>query len=259
MTHGSNHVARRAGNPVLLCDADGNLFNSEEPAFAASHSVVNDFLKAIGSPRRFSSEQLRRQTTGRNFRSTARRLADLDGCALSEAELEPWVARERREVTAHLEATLKPDETVRSALIRLSEHFDLAIVTSSALSRVESCLRVTGLSDLFRPEWRFSAEDSLPLPRSKPHPDVYLHALACLGVSSHEALAIEDSVPGVRAATAAGVITLGNTSFVARSERAVVARELELAGAIAVSSSWEEVADFAAGCQPAHVPLGSGM
>jgi beta-phosphoglucomutase-like phosphatase (HAD superfamily) len=244
---------------VLLCDADGNLFNSEEPAFAASHSVVNDFLEAIGSPRRFSSEQLRRQTTGRNFRSTARWLAELEGRALSDAELEPWVRRERREVTAHLKTTLKPDETIRSALIRLSEHFDLAIVTSSALSRVECCLCVTGLSDLFRPEWRFSAEDSLPLPRSKPHPDVYLHALACLGVSFDEALAIEDSVPGVRAATAAGVLTLGNTSFVAPGERAVVARELQLAGAIAVSSSWEEVADVAAGCQPAHVPLGSGM
>jgi beta-phosphoglucomutase-like phosphatase (HAD superfamily) len=256
MNRGLTHTLPRAGKPVLLCDADGNLFGSEAPAFDASHSVVNDFLKAIGSARRFSSEQLRRQTTGRNFRSTATWLAELEAHPLSEDEIERWVQRERHEVTAHLELTLKPDEAIRSALLRLSEQYDLAIVTSSALSRVERCLHVTGLSDLFIPGWRFSAEDSLPVPRSKPHPDIYLHALAALGATSEQALAIEDSVPGVCAASAAGVVTLGNTTFVAADERVATARELQLAGALAVFSSWEEVVDFATGCQPARVSVG---
>jgi beta-phosphoglucomutase-like phosphatase (HAD superfamily) len=258
MNRGVTEIVRRASKPVLLCDADGNLFGSEEPAFDASHAVVNEFLRAIGSARRFNSEQLRRQTTGRNFRSTARWLAGLERLPLSEDEIERWVQRERQEVTAHLELTLKPDDTIRSALLRLSEHYDLAIVTSSALSRVERCLRVTGLSDLFMPDWRFSAEDSLPTPRSKPDPDVYLHALACLGATSDQALAIEDSVPGVRAASAAAVLTVGNTRFVADDERAATARELQLAGALAVFSSWEDVVDFATGCQPARTRLGVG-
>ena len=247
-----------AGNPALLCDADGNLFGSEAPAFAASQVVVNDFLRAIGSGRRFSAEQLRRQTTGRNFRSTASWLAELETYPLSEAELERWVARETREVTAHLKLTLKPDHTVRASLLRLSEHYDLAIVSSSALSRVNGCLDVTGLSDLFPPERRFSAEDSLPSPRSKPHPDVYLHALSQLGVDCEQALAIEDSVAGVRAASAAGVITVGNTSFVAEGEAVATARELQMAGALAVFSSWSQIVSFATGCQPARVSLGAG-
>ena len=260
MNRGFKEPVRRDGgaNPVLLCDADGNLFGSEGPAFAASHSVVNDFLGAIGSERRFSSEQLRRQTTGRNFRSTARWLAQLDACPLSEKELERWVEQERREVTAHLALTLRPDHAIRSALLRLREHYDLAIVTSSALSRVDQCLRVTGLSDLFLPQRRFSAEDSLPAPRSKPYPDVYLQALADLDVSPEQALAIEDSVAGVRAARAAGVLTIGNTNFVGDGERAATARELQLAGALAVFSSWTEVVDFATGCHPARLPLASG-
>jgi beta-phosphoglucomutase-like phosphatase (HAD superfamily) len=234
-----------SGNPFLLCDADGNLFGSEAPAFDASYTVVNDFLRSIGSTRRFSADELRRHTTGRNFRSTAAWLARLEARPVNEEELERWVQREKQEVTAHLAHTLRPDSAIRSALLQLSEHYDLTIVTSSALSRVDRCLQATGLSDLFNPAWRFSAEDSLPSPRSKPAPDVYLHALDELGASAEQALAIEDSVPGVRASTAAGVLTIGNTTFVAEGERAASAAELERAGALCVFTAWEEIVDFA--------------
>jgi HAD superfamily hydrolase (TIGR01509 family) len=252
------HAPRSGRKPVLLCDADGNLFGSEGPAFDASHTVVNDLLSTMGSARRFSSEELRRETTGRNFRSTARWLAGLESYPLSQEELERWVQREKREVTAHLELTLKPDDRIRSALLTLSEQYDLAVVTSSALSRVGRCLSVTGVSDLFRPEWRFSAEDSLSAPRSKPHPAIYQHALAQLGATSEQALAIEDSVSGVSAATAAGVLTVGNTTFVADDERAATEHELQLAGALAVFSSWEQVVGFATGGRPAVLCVGVG-
>jgi hypothetical protein len=38
---------------VLLCDADGNLFPSEEPAFVASAEVTNRFMASLGLSRRF--------------------------------------------------------------------------------------------------------------------------------------------------------------------------------------------------------------
>jgi HAD superfamily hydrolase (TIGR01509 family) len=41
--------------------------------------------------------------------------------------------------------------------------------------------------------------------RAKPAPDVYLAVLECLGVQAHEAIAVEDSGIGVRAAKAAGL------------------------------------------------------
>jgi HAD superfamily hydrolase (TIGR01509 family) len=44
--------------------------------------------------------------------------------------------------------------------------------------------------------------------RGKPHPDVYLHAAAQLGVSPEECLVIEDSVPGITAAKRAGMMCL---------------------------------------------------
>ena len=60
---------------TVLCDADGNLFPSEEPAFAASVEVTNQFLARFGVPARHTAEELRRETTGKNFRTTAVDLA----------------------------------------------------------------------------------------------------------------------------------------------------------------------------------------
>ncbi|HEU0257707.1 MAG TPA: HAD family phosphatase [Microbacteriaceae bacterium] len=44
--------------------------------------------------------------------------------------------------------------------------------------------------------------------RPKPHPDAYLAAAAALGVDAASSVAIEDSVPGVAAAVAAGAVTI---------------------------------------------------
>ena len=44
--------------------------------------------------------------------------------------------------------------------------------------------------------------------RAKPHPDIYLAALTALGVRADDAVAIEDSLNGMRAARAAGIYTV---------------------------------------------------
>jgi beta-phosphoglucomutase-like phosphatase (HAD superfamily) len=226
---------------VLLCDADGCLFPSEEPAFDASAGVTNRFLAEIGAVARFTAEELRLATTGQNFRTTAKALAAAEGKAVDPAELELWVEAERREVTAHLGEVLRPDRRVIEPLERLAAGRPLAVVSSSALPRIEACLRATGLDGLFAPERRFSAESSLPVPASKPDPAVYVHAMRELGVAPQGALAVEDSVPGMLAAVDAGCTTIGNVMFVPPAERAERTAALECAGAAEVVSSWEEL------------------
>jgi beta-phosphoglucomutase-like phosphatase (HAD superfamily) len=226
---------------ALLCDADGCLFPSEEPAFDASAVVTNEFLAAIGASRRFTAEELRLATTGKNFRTTAAALAAEDGRAVGPEELERWVEVERRQVTAHLGEVLRPDPRVCEPLERLAAGHVLAVVSSSAMPRVEACLRATGLDGLFPAEHRFSAESSLPVPASKPDPAVYVHALERLGVSPRRALAVEDSVPGAIAAVGAGCRTIGNVMFVPAGERAERTAALECAGVDGVISSWEEL------------------
>jgi beta-phosphoglucomutase-like phosphatase (HAD superfamily) len=57
-------------------------------------------------------------------------------------------------------------------------------------------------------------------------------------------LAIEDSVPGVLSAVAAGFVTIGNLMFVPATERPCRATELARAGASAVSDSWNAIAEL---------------
>lgn len=253
---------------TLLCDADDNLFPSERPAFAASVEVTNRFLARFGVTAPLSAEDLRKQAVGKNFRSTAIDLAVLcevpvdqtlargrpaavvasdsdaaSGRALCGDELEQWVRQEREQVTAHLATTLKPDPEVLAPLEALASRFALAAVSSSAAKRLDACFAATGLDSLIPAALRFSAEDSLPVPTSKPDPAVYLHAGQVMDVDADQGLAIEDSVAGVTSAVAAGYVTVGNVMFVPTDERRSRRAELIDAGAVAITDSWRALAD----------------
>jgi HAD superfamily hydrolase (TIGR01509 family) len=252
---------------VLLCDADGNLFPSEEPAFLASAEVTNDFLASHGVRVRLSAEELRLGTTGKNFRTTAVDLcvaygvpvhpalaggypdariaaAATDRPILTPQVLAEWVARERRQVTAYLGQVLQPDPDVRDPLGKLASHLRLAAVSSSATVRLDACFTATGLAGLIPADRRYSAEDSLPAPTSKPDPAIYLFAGAALGCAGRQGLAVEDSLPGARSAIAAGFPTVGNVMFVPQAERPARIDELRRAGVAAVVTSWHELADL---------------
>ncbi len=253
---------------TLLLDADDNLFPSEAPAFDASAEVTTRFLARFGVTAPLSGDQLRKKAVGKNFRSTATDLAVLsgvpfekalaagrpdaqvasdadlaDGRALTAEELEQWVRQEREQVTAHLAVTLKPDPEVLAPLQDLAPRFAMAAVSSSALARLKASFTAAGLDELIPETLRFSAEDSLPVPTSKPDPAVYLHAGRALRVEGSHGLAVEDSVPGVTSAVAAGYYAVGNVMFVPGDERQSRTKELLDAGAIAVTDSWRALAD----------------
>jgi beta-phosphoglucomutase-like phosphatase (HAD superfamily) len=229
---------------VLLCDADGCLFPSEEPAFVASAEVTNRLLADLGVDRRFEPEELKAYAVGKNFRATALELAAEHGATLDPADLDRRVEEEKAAVIAHLRQVLRPDPRVIEPLTRLRERLGLAVVSSSALARLDACLAATGLGALFPADVVFSAEDSLPVPTSKPDPAVYALAGDRMGVSGDEALAIEDSPTGARSAVAAGFPTVGNLLFVPQAERAEREAVLRDAGVEAIVASWDEIEEL---------------
>jgi HAD superfamily hydrolase (TIGR01509 family) len=229
---------------TLLCDADGTLFPSEDPAYAASATVTNRFLDEIGAGRSYTAAELQGMTHGQNFRATAALLARLHERPLSAEVLENWVEEERDVVTRHLREVLRPDPEVSDVVRSLSGRYRLAVVTSSASSRLDACLEMTGLSPCFEASLRFSAETSLPTPKSKPDPAVYRFAGERLGIEPRQGLAVEDSVNGALSAVAAGIPTVGIVRFVAPAERSARTRALRDAGALAVVSTWAEVTEL---------------
>lgn len=81
----------------------------------------------------------------------------------------------------------------------------LAVASSSERAWVEPHLIRLGLRNHFD---KVICGDDLPAGRTKPHPDVFLRALAELQLKPDEAIVLEDSPHGVQAAHAAGIFVV---------------------------------------------------
>jgi HAD superfamily hydrolase (TIGR01509 family) len=123
--------------------------------------------------------------------------------------------------------------------IASAAHLPLAIGSSSRTAYLHAHLATFGLSGRFGAHVYSGREH---VTRGKPHPDIYLHAAASLGVRPEDTVIIEDSPIGARAAVASGarVIGLCAGSHVRPSLAAVLSAE----GVTAVLHSYDEVADY---------------
>ena len=116
------------------------------------------------------------------------------------------------------EVALELDSEIRAVIARGVRAMDGAIELVSALAgsrplgvasngsreTVEATLKAASIPDVFDAVVTFEA----PL-RPKPAPDIYLCACELLGVAPADAIALEDSLPGARSASTAGLIVVG--------------------------------------------------
>ncbi len=86
-----------------------------------------------------------------------------------------------------------------------SLHVPKSIVSNASLLHVNRCLKKMRLSGAIDGQI-FSADQ---VGKPKPHPDVYQLALDTFSLAPKEAIAVEDSPTGVRAAKAAGLKVVG--------------------------------------------------
>ncbi|MGH7050468.1 MAG: HAD family hydrolase [Acetobacteraceae bacterium] len=95
---------------------------------------------------------------------------------------------------------LKPG--VRELLQALAQrHLSAAVATSASRPAAERHLTLSGLRGAFR-----IVVTRNDVTRGKPYPDLFLQAAMLLGVPPAECLAVEDSLNGIRAAHAAGMM-----------------------------------------------------
>ena len=112
------------------------------------------------------------------------------------------------EVSAGARAACEIGVALKTGVVELLDHLDAAqipraICTSSSHAAVQRTLGPSGIIPRF--DAIVAAGD---YPRGKPNPDPFLTAAARLGVAAQVCLALEDSHNGVRAAHAAGMMTV---------------------------------------------------
>ena len=176
----------------MIFDCDGVLVDTE----LISNTVLAGLLTRAGLPT--TLEECLRDYRGRSMTSVMALAAQRHGAPLPDDLPERYYA----ETTVVFTRELQPVAGVVDALDRIE--LPACVASSGPHHKMEVTLRRTGLWQRF--EGRiFSATD---VPRGKPAPDLFLHAARALGFDPSSTAVVEDSVPGVEAARAAGMRAL---------------------------------------------------
>jgi len=180
---------------ALLFDLDGTLTDTDTLHLQAFRKLLHDH-----DGRELTQEQFNTQVSGRSN-------------GLLFAELFPQADAAHRQVLAErkeaLFRELSPTLTPMPGLLRLLEHAErhgigMCVVTNAPRLNAEHMLGAMGLGERFA---HVLVADELARP--KPDPLPYLTGLQCLQAQAGQALAFEDSLPGVKAAVDAGIFTVG--------------------------------------------------
>ncbi|WP_191832449.1 HAD family hydrolase [Pseudomonas fluorescens] len=179
---------------ALLFDLDGTLTDTDKLHLLAMQQLL------LEEGRVLTEAEFDAHVSGRAN-------ADLCRYLFPERSLaEHQVFADRKEARFRaLSPTLQPT----AGLLRLLEHAEqtgigMAVVTNAPRANAVHMLNAMGLAERFKHV--LVAEE---LPRAKPDPLPYLTGLECLQARASHALAFEDSVPGVTAASRAGIFTVG--------------------------------------------------
>jgi HAD superfamily hydrolase (TIGR01509 family) len=176
----------------VIFDCDGVLVDTE----LISNSVVARLLTDAGLPT--TLEQCMEIYRGRSMTSVMELAVERHGSPLPEDIPERYYA----EVKKVFERELEPVPGVVAALERID--LPACVASSGPHHKMAVTLRHTGLWERF--EGRiFSATE---VRRGKPAPDLFLHAAQRMGFDPAATAVVEDSVPGVEAARAAGMRAL---------------------------------------------------
>ncbi|MCR4268313.1 HAD family phosphatase [Nitratireductor sp. ZSWI3] len=209
---------------LVIFDCDGVLIDSEP---IASRTMA-ETLTRVGFP--MSADAVLQRFTGKS-ESDIR----LDLAARGLQDFDSFAGAWHEHLYTAFATDLKPMPGIEAVVLALDS--PVCVASNSSRIRLERSLGGTSLWPLFAPNV-FSAED---VAHPKPAPDLVLHCLSRCRARAERSVMIDDSIHGISAALAAGVMPIG---FVdpgdPRPDRQARLRE---AGAAVVATGAAELAD----------------
>ncbi len=198
---------------ALIFDVDGTLADTEE----AHRQSFNQAFCAFGldwhwTPQRY--RELLRVTGGKE--RIAHHLESVAVACDERGRLQQLIPEIHAAKTRYYKlrvglGRVRPRAGVKRLLNEAREAgVRLAIASTTSPENVEALLCASFGAEA--PSWFEAIVTGDVVVRKKPAPDVYLRALAALGLEASHAIALEDSAIGVRAAKAAGLFALATPS-----------------------------------------------
>ena len=194
----------------VIFDCDGVLVDSEP----AANAVLAGLIAELGLP--ITAEQTQATYMGRSWASCMEILAD----RLGHPPPADFGERYRAGVRAAWQRELHPVPGVVEALDAIE--LPSCVASSGEHERMRLTLGLTGLLPRFEGRL-FSATE---VEHGKPAPDLFFHAASQMGFDSATTVVIEDTVPGVQAARAAGMRVLAFARLVMADDLAAAGGEV---------------------------------
>lgn len=181
---------------LVIFDCDGVLVDSEPLV----NRIEAEYFTQLGVP--MSAQEACARFKGKTVDQVAEALEQQIGRALPVTFGYEWAMG----TALALVRELQPVAGIRNLIERVrAAGVQTCVASQSPSARVRLSLRVTGLEPYFG-DRVFTAEMAA---RPKPAPDLFLLAAQRMGVCPQDAVVVEDSPGGVRAATAAGMRVYG--------------------------------------------------
>lgn len=179
----------------IAFDCDGTLVDSEPLHNRADVTILARYGIEI------DPLEHRRRSTGIGRAAMLRIIQAERGIKLP-ADIQEQIENELQRLVL---AELQPIGSVARVLETLAKHgAHLAVASNSHEAYIDQALRTCGIREYFGD--RIASADRVS--KLKPAPDLYLLAAEMLATPAGQCIAVEDSVPGVRSAHAAGMRTL---------------------------------------------------
>ena len=178
---------------LVIFDCDGVLIDSEIIACRTSAEFANKY----GNP--ITTEEVIRRFTGKPTRLLWETICKETGIAFDEDVF--------RELIDYTHSVFKSELQTTNGIAQVLEKMpvEFGVASTTRLDNLKRNLAQVGLIDYFG-ENIFSASQ---VAHPKPAPDVYLFAAKNMGYAPKDCIVIEDSIPGVQAAKAAGMNVFG--------------------------------------------------
>jgi HAD superfamily hydrolase (TIGR01509 family) len=178
---------------LVIFDCDGVLVDSE----IIANRVFAQMLDEIGLS--MTLDEVLERFVGRSMQYCWEAIADLLGHEVPQKFIDDFQRRSR----AALREQLQMVPGVDAVIAGLGRPY--CVASSGTHEKMQLTLGLTGLLQKFAGRLYSVTE----VPRSKPFPDVYLHAAKQMGFAPSVCAVIEDSPMGVRAGVAAGMTVFG--------------------------------------------------
>ena len=220
---------------LVIFDCDGVLVDSE----IIAARVEAELLTATGYE--ISAEEISETYAGLTFKDILIRIEEQSNIPFQISLID----RAEDLVDRRLRSEVRAIENVHEAVASVTA--PRCICSNSRTERIEFMLEKVRLLPLFAGRI-FSALET-PTGKTKPAPDVFLHAAETLGADPARTFVIEDSVHGVTGARAAGMRVIGFTgaahsypghadALTEAGAETVIRRWAELKSVVAALSEW---------------------